>query len=52
MIRLIGGSQEKKKLSYFGNIATHYIIAFLLESEVTGLSLLEYMLYGIKSCSK
>lgn len=51
MIRLIGGSQEKKS-SYFGNIATHYIIAFLLESEVTGLSLLEYMLYGIKSCIK
>lgn len=48
IICLTGGSQEK--LVFFLNISTHYTIAFLLESEVTGLSLLEQMLYGIESC--
>lgn len=46
-ICLIGGSQEE--LVVFDNTAMHYIITFLLEPEVTGLSLLEQMLYGIKS---
>lgn len=46
IICLIGGSWAK--IVFFRNIATHYIIVFLLESELTGLSLLEQMPYGIE----
>lgn len=41
---------HRKKLVFFEKVATRYIIAFLLESEVIGLYLLEQMLYGINSC--